>query len=164
MNIAHRIKKITSNGLFHRENVGWLFVAPALIVLILVLAYPIAHVIKLSFYKVNLDFSLDFVGIDNFIKALNDKWFFNSIANSFVYTIACVLITQTIGLLISLALNSSNFRFKKLFHMIFLIPWTLSFVVVGTVWKWIFNGSFGAINAILINLNLISENITFFLM
>lgn len=28
MNIAHRIKKITSNGLFHRENVGWLFVAP----------------------------------------------------------------------------------------------------------------------------------------
>jgi multiple sugar transport system permease protein len=146
----------------NKESLGWVFIAPSLILFMIALGYPIFYAIRLSFFHVSLDFSQTFVGFDNFLKAFSDKWFWNTIEKTFTYTFSSVFITVLLGLLISLALNNDWLKVKSIFHMIFLVPWTLSFVVTGSIWRWIMNASYGILNSILRSINLIEENISFF--
>ncbi len=147
--------------LFKGNRLGWVFVAPSLILFIITLGYPIYYAIRLSFFEVSLNFSETFVGLDNFITAFKDRWFWNSVKNTFIYTVSSVSITVLVGLLIALALSRPWLRCRAVFHLLFLVPWTLSYVVVGSVWRWILNASYGVINAILQLLHITEANISF---
>lgn len=159
MNIRSKSHKFS--GLFKGDRLGWVFVAPSLILFAIVLGYPILYAIRLSFYNVSLDFSEKFIGFGNFFRAFNDVWFWNSVEKTFLYTFFCVFIALLIGLLSALALNSYWLKGKAFFHLMILIPWTLSFVVTGAVWRWLLNSSYGVVNAILQDLGIITSNISF---
>ncbi len=154
-------KKTVFSVIFGGERLGWLFVLPSLILFMITLGYPILYAIKLSFFDVALDYSEKFVGLNNFANILKDKWFWNSLKITLIYTFFSVSLTLLIGLAIATALNAPWLKFRKGFHMLFLVPWTLSYVVIGTLWRWILNSSYGVVNAILQALNLTSQNVSF---
>jgi multiple sugar transport system permease protein len=141
---------------------GWMFVLPALLLLIIVLIFPIVYAIRLSFFKVSLDFSQTFIGIKNFTDAFKDPYFVNSVKITFIYTIASVLISLFIGMIVALILNTNWIKGTRLLNLIFLIPWTISYVATGATWKWILNAQYGVFNVLLRQLGLITANISFF--
>lgn len=155
-------KPFTFSQIFRGNRLGWVFVAPSLILFFITLAYPIFYATRMSFFSVSLDFSQTFSGLANFIEAFKDKWFWNSMKNTMIYTFSSVPLTLLFGLLIAVALNSPWLKkCRSIFHLLFLVPWTLSYVVIGTVWRWILNSSYGVVNAILQNLHITTENLSF---
>jgi multiple sugar transport system permease protein len=124
------------------------------------------YAIRLSFFKVSLDFSQTFIGIKNFTDAFKDPYFVNSVKITFIYTIASVLISLFIGIfigmIVALILNTNWIKGTRLLNLIFLIPWTISYVATGATWKWILNAQYGVFNVLLRQLGLITANISFF--
>ena len=157
-------KKKRARNFFASDQVGWLFILPSLLLFILVLAFPIGYAVRLSFFKVSIDMNQQFTGLSNYLQALQDQYFWNSIKNTLVYSFFSVFLSVVLGLLLALSLNSNwiHDKVRSLLHMLFLVPWTLSFVVTGSMWKWILNAPYGVFNAILRSLHLINENLSFF--
>jgi multiple sugar transport system permease protein len=141
---------------------GWLFIFPALLLLLAVLIFPILYAIRLSFFDVSLDFSQTFVGLENFINAFTDPFFGNSIKITFIYTFTSVLISLFLGMIVALILNTNWIKGKHFLNLIFLIPWTISYVATGATWKWILNAQYGIFNVLLRQLGVITANISFF--
>lgn len=141
---------------------GWIFVMPALLLLGVVLIFPIVYAIRLSLFNVSLDFSQTFIGFKNFIDAFKDEYFWNSMKITFIYTFASVFISLAMGMVIALILNANWIKGKHLLNLVFLIPWTISYVATGATWKWILNAQYGVLNVLLRQLGLTSANISFF--
>jgi multiple sugar transport system permease protein len=116
----------------------------------------------MSFFNVSLDFTQTFVGIQNYSNEFKDPYFGNSIEITFIYTISSVLISLIFGMIVALILNANWIKGKHILNLIFLIPWTISFVVTATTWKWILNAQYGIFNVIFRELGLITANISFF--
>lgn len=146
--------------LFRGDRMGWLFAMPSLVLFMVVLAFPIVYAIGLSVFDISLDFSMKFAGLNNYVRAFSDQYFVASVGRTVLYTLASVAISVALGLAIALALNASWLKAKSLLQLLFLVPWTLSYVVTGVAWKWILNSSYGVLNGFLRSLNLISENMT----
>ena len=139
---------------------GLLFVAPSLLLFALVLGFPIVYAAGLAFYKVQPDFSRVWVGADNFRVALASHHFWNAAVNTGVYTALSVVLHLVVGVGLALMLNSPLVKGRFLFRIAFLLPWTLSFVVTGVTWRWIFNAEYGVLNAVLRHAGLLTQNIT----
>ena len=99
-----------------RRNVGILFVAPALIYMIVFVGYPIVNNIILSFQDVNLRTLLSpdkpFVALNNYIQIFKDAVFRTSLWNTFVFTMGSLVFQFLIGLLLALFFTQ-DFKFAK---------------------------------------------------
>ena len=150
-----------SSTLETRERrTGWLLLAPALILLALVYAYPIARSLWLSLFNQNLGTELQpvFTGLDNYVRMSGDGRFWQSLLNTSVFTVASVLIELVIGMGIALVLNQS-FPGRGAIRTIAILPWALPTALIGTTWAWIFNDQAGIVNDILLRLGLIETGI-----
>ena len=89
------------------QRTGWLLVIPALLVLLLVYAYPIARSLWLSLFTQNLGTQLQpvFSGLDNYGRMVQDGRFWQSIANTTVFTISSLILELILGMCIALVLN-----------------------------------------------------------
>lgn len=134
----------------------YLFIAPAAIVILLLVVYPIANGLFISTYDTNLVNKWDFVGAKHYLRALTDKEFLSSILKTFQFTFFVVLGHFVIGFLCANILNR-DIKFKTVFRGILILPWLFPDVVVALLWKWIFNTSNGILNALLDAAGLISE-------
>lgn len=97
----------------------------------------------------------DFVGFENYVNlfsGLLKARFRQSLVNTFFFTIFFIIGCISLGLLFAILLDQS-IRFEGFFRIIFLYPMSLSFIVTGTVWRWLFNPG-GGLNRLpeLINL------------
>lgn len=140
------------------QRTGWILVIPALLVLLLVYAYPIGRSFWLSLFTQNLGTELQpvFSGIDNYGRMVQDGRFWQSIINTTVFTLSSLIIELIIGMGIALVLNRA-FRGRGIVRTIAIIPWALPTALIATTWAWIFNAEFGVWNDILMRLNIIPE-------
>jgi multiple sugar transport system permease protein len=138
-----------------------LLVLPAIILLLLVFAYPIGRAFWLSFFTQNLGTQLrsEFSGFDNYVRMMGDGRFWRSMWNTTIFTTASVLLELVLGMAIALVLNQS-FRGRGIVRTITLIPWALPTALMGLAWAWIFNDQFGVVNDILRRLGVIDQGIT----
>jgi len=92
-------------------KLGFLYVLPALLLIILVAFWPIIRTFYLSLFNLNLKFHLAtrFVGFKNYIRLLSEDRFWNDTKVIFLFTIVSVSLELFFGLLIALAINK---RFK----------------------------------------------------
>lgn len=128
-----------------------LFVAPALLVMALLIGWPIIYALFLSFQKLTAtggQMSYEFVGLANYLRFLEDTRLHQTLLQTLVYTALRVGGAMSIALGLALLLNQV-FWGVGLLKRLFLIPWALSYVVNALVWGWIFHGSSGALNALL---------------
>lgn len=145
---------------FKGDRAGLLFVAPALVVFLVVLSFPIGYAGYLSFFKVKPDFSLVFNGLANFGRILDDPHFWNALKNTAIYTAGSVALHLLIGLFLALALNNPWLKGRLLFRIAFFIPWSISFVVTAVTWRWVLNAQFGILNAFLRCIGVLNENVS----
>ena len=142
------------------QRTGWILVAPALLLLLLVFAYPIARSLWQSLFIRNLGTELQpvFSGLTNYGRMAGDGRFWQSLWNTSVFTTASVLIELTLGMVVALVLNRS-FPGRGLVRTIAILPWALPTALIALGWAWIFNDQFGIVNDILLRLGLIDTGI-----
>ncbi|MCG7406536.1 sugar ABC transporter permease [Paenibacillus sp. ACRRX] len=138
-------------------SVAWLFMTPGLILLALFVFWPIIYSVPLALTNYSVIGKTEFVGLDNFVKALQDKSFITSLLNSLLYVIVVPFI-QIISILMAILVNS-NVKGIKLFRTAYYIPVVTSMVAVALIWGWLLNQN-GVINYVLTNVGLMKEPIT----
>lgn len=151
---------ISSKPSAQRALEGWLLVAPALLLLALVFAYPIARAFWLSLFTKNLGTQLQpiFAELHNFSRMAGDGRFWQSLQNTGIFTLLSVTLEMLLGTAIALVLNQS-FRGRGALRAIVLLPWALPTAVMALAWTWIFNDQYGVLNDSLMRLELVQTNI-----
>ena len=144
-----------------RRRTGLWLAAPALIVLLAVLAYPIADALILSVSKVTFaagGITRDPVGLANYERLIADPTFALALRNSLWFTGVEVIAVVGLGLVVALLLNTPSGR-HPLFPIVLLVPWALAPVANAVLWKWIYNANYGILNAILLQLGLADRKV-----
>jgi multiple sugar transport system permease protein/raffinose/stachyose/melibiose transport system permease protein len=90
----------------------------------------------------------EFIGLDNFSRLLSDPNFVRSFENTAVWLIVAVTVPTILGLLLAVLLDRP-LRGSRLYKSAFYLPITLSLVVVGQVWTWIYQPNWGLLNTVL---------------
>ncbi len=135
-------------------------VAPALLLLLLVYAYPILRSFWLSLFTKNLGTQLEpiFSGLNNYERMMGDGRFWQSLWNTILFTSASVFLELVFGMAIALILHQA-FKGRSLVRTAALLPWALPTALIGLAWTWIFNDQFGVWNDILLRLNIIQAGV-----
>jgi ABC-type sugar transport system permease subunit len=122
-------------------------VLPALAVLALILALPIAASLALSLMDADTaDFRFGvFVGLDNYRTLFADPVFALALRNSIYWMVVEVAVVVVVALWFALLLNHPMGRWS-VFRIILLVPWALAPVANAVLWKWIYNSSYGILN------------------
>jgi trehalose/maltose transport system permease protein len=143
-----------------RVRSAWLFMAPMLLVLVLVAGWPLLRTIWFGFTDASLSDmgAAEFVGLINYSYLLQDPDWWNAVWNTFVFAAVSVTLETILGLGIALALDA-HFRGRGLLRAAVLIPWAIPTVVSAQMWAWMFNDVFGVINYALLALGVIDEPI-----
>lgn len=136
--------------------------SPTILLLLVFIAYPLINTFLLAFqrYKLTAMKDVGFNGLENFRSIVSDIYFTQILRNSFVFTFATVAIQFLLGLTLALAL-SRPFKGRNIYQAIVFLPWSLSALVIGFTFRWLFNAEFGPVNDILLRLGLIQERISF---
>lgn len=142
------------------QNTGWLMLAPALLLLLVVFAYPILRSFWLSAFTQNLGTQLQpvFSGIDNYMRMVGDGRFWQSLWNTITFTCVSVVLELIFGMAIALILNPT-YKGRALVRTVALLPWALPTALLGLAWTWIFNDQFGVWNDILMRLGIIQTGV-----
>jgi multiple sugar transport system permease protein len=142
------------------QRTGWLFLLPALLLLLFVFGYPIVRAFWLSLFTKNLGTELQpvFSGLYNYVRMAGDGRFWQSFWTTTVFTTVAVVSELLLGLGIALVLNH-KFRGRGFVRTTAILPWALPTALIGLAWAWIFNDQFGVVNDILLRLGLIKTGI-----
>jgi multiple sugar transport system permease protein len=140
-----------------RALLPYLFVAPAVITLLVLVAYPIVRVIGISFHHVELtNPTAQFVGLQNYAEVIHGNLFWIALQNSAVFTIFSVVLHLCFGLGLALLLNRRfNPTLRTIFRGIFILPWLFIPVIVAIIWALILHPA-GAVNSTLRSLGLMT--------
>ncbi len=144
-----------------RIRMGIWFSAPAVIVLLTVLAYPILASWVLSFLRVYFagqGLSFRFYGLTNYTELLTNQLFREALLRSIYFTLVEVIVVTFLALIVALLLNHPLGR-HAFFRVVLLVPWALAPVANAVLWKWIYNANYGILNQALIGLGIIDRNI-----
>jgi multiple sugar transport system permease protein len=127
----------------------YLYIAPALLVMLLVIAYPVWFTIQLSFEKTSPSLSMaeqTFTGFDNYLTILRSQSFRDVTVNTIIWTVFSTLFSFLIGLGCALSLNRA-FLGRGVLRAILLVPYVISAVAASYVWRWLYHSDFGVIGA-----------------
>ncbi|MFD4976075.1 carbohydrate ABC transporter permease [Streptomyces sp. NPDC058424] len=132
----------------------WLLLAPCLLVLALVMAYPLARLVTLSFQKFGQPQlwgfqSAEWVGFSNFTNVLGDGEFWAVVLRTIVFAVGCVVLTMVSGMAIALLLQRVSGWLKVLINIVLVASWGMPVIVATTVFKWLFDSDYGVLNALL---------------
>jgi multiple sugar transport system permease protein len=145
--------------LLQDRTLGYLFLLPAVLVIVGLVAYPFASAIVMTFQAKTAGAPGRFIGLDNYRELFNSEQFLRTVVNTAVYTAVGVGLKFFLGLSMALVLNQERFC-NNLFRSFLLIPWAIPTVMSALNWRWIFDDASGLINNILVRLNLIEETIS----
>ncbi|MCQ2005724.1 carbohydrate ABC transporter permease [Rhizobium sp. NRK18] len=126
---------------------AWMLLLPALIYVLIIVAYPLIDTIKLSFTDASLKRTYDWVGFENFTKIFR-RGFSDIIVRTFVWTFFSVLFKMIIGTCAAVLLNAAV-PGRTLFRVLTMPPWIVPMAIGIFMWGWMYNGQFGMISGLL---------------
>jgi ABC-type sugar transport system permease subunit len=138
------------------RRLGYTLVAPVVVVLLAITAYPLFYNLWNSFHHVNyLDiFNFGtFAGFSNYARLFSSDQFVPALVRTIGFTAVSVIVETLVGLGIALALNRS-FRGRGIVRAAVFIPWAVPTVVSAELWKTMFDPQSGFVNYILAHLHL----------
>ncbi len=122
---------------------------PAFIIFSSVVVFPTIYSFYLSFFSWNGIGPKTFIGLGNYINLITvDPVFLTALKNNLIWIVLTVCFTVTVSLFLAVVLNR-HFKGRVIYRAIFYIPYMLSWVVVGVIWKWMYNPNMGFINEFL---------------
>jgi multiple sugar transport system permease protein len=137
-----------------KSNTGFLFALPALIVLMMLIAYPVTYTGILSVTNQQEEF----VGLQNFRDVLRPRVTTQALWNTLWWVFGSIFFQVIFGVAAAILLNQ-NFRGRAVVRSIALIPWVVPGIVAATTWAWMFHTEFGIINYMLTGAGVLEEPI-----
>ena len=135
------------------QRLNWFYV-PAVVLMILFIAYPLGNAIYLSFFKWNgYSVKKDFIGVQNYISMFNDKTFVSSLKNTLLYGFVCTFLQQVIGLAMAVFLNT-KFKGRGIARTVIYMPAMVSGLVMGYIMYFFFQTKGGVMNDIISSMGL----------
>ena len=130
------------------KTLAVLLLAPAFLLLALIVVYPIGKLIWNSFYDLRLSGgtgAIKFIGLQNYIDVLHDKDFWNAAKNTLLITLITVPGALVVGLGLAML---ANLPFKRRWpvRLALLLPWALPLAFVGLIFAWFFHTEYGVVN------------------
>ncbi len=155
-----------------KTKTAWLFVAPMIIVLVLIALWPLCRTIWFSFTDANINDleAAKWVGFENYYgeyglfgnpNYLTGFWKSDwgvSILNTLRFSVVSVTIETILGLAVALLLHQ-EFKGRSWVRAAVLVPWAIPTIVSAKMWGWMLHDQFGVINHWLLKLGIINQNI-----
>jgi len=140
----------------------YLLVAPALLTVLTVVFIPVVNAVSMSFqsYDLRRPSRIGFIGLGNYAEVLSDPLFWQSVWKTVVWVGVGVGFQFLFGFILALLLNRRFFG-RGIVRSISLIPWVTPGVLIGLMWRWIYDGSYGVLNDILLRLGIIRDYVPF---
>lgn len=150
---AHHARRAAAARLGHERLPGegpWriLTLSPALLIFALFTILPIGTLILMAVHQVNWVDGQSvwaFVGLDNFKALASDGLFRAGVVNTLIFAVSAVGIQMILGFVLALLVSDIKLG-KTLYRTIFLLPILVPGIVIGAIWKLMYNFDFGIIN------------------
>jgi multiple sugar transport system permease protein len=150
---AHAAARRRRRGAFRTYLPAYLFLLPNFLGVLIFIAFPVFFALYMSFQEWNGANPPHFIGLGNFQDLLADPVFWQSVGNTFVYTLLTVPIGVAFSLGVAVLLNQSV-RGLAFFRAAMFVPVVTSALAVAVIWKWIYDYDNGLINDLLSVVNL----------
>jgi multiple sugar transport system permease protein len=131
-------------------RLGWLLVAPAVVAMLVVTAWPVLYACWLSLFRYDLRFpdQRAFVGLDNYLSVLSSEVWWQSLGNTLIITVGSVAVELLLGFALALLMHRALFG-RRTVRTAILIPYGIITVVAALAWKFAFDPTTGFVNALL---------------
>lgn len=141
--------------------IGALYLAPAVIFVLVFTVFPLSQMIWMSFHNWSLIEPAKWIGLANFTRAYNDRQFWISLAFTLKYTLYLTPVLMIGGYLIAL-LVARNTLLRRFTRTVVFLPVVIGLGVSSLLWYWLFSYNFGLINRLLVDLGIVAEPIVWF--
>jgi len=140
--------------------IGFGLILPSLLIILGISLQPILSTLYLSVFESSRGINVErtFVGFGNYIALLSDPVFWVTIGRTLYFTLVSVGLELILGLAIAQLIHSHPPGWQFL-RTSLIIPWAVPTIVNGTMWRWIYNADYGALNGLLLQLGLIDKYI-----
>ncbi|MCG3207663.1 MAG: Trehalose transport system permease protein SugA [Anaerolineae bacterium] len=141
-----------------QRGLGLLLTLPAMLAIFGMVFIPFISSLILSLQRRDVGRpQLDgFVGLENYLKLLQDERFLNSLRVTLTFSLTSVIFELILGITIALVLNE-QFKGRGFVRGLIILPWALPSIVNAAMWQWIYNADYGALNALLTQLGLTDQ-------
>lgn len=152
-----------SRSRFWKDLTPYYLIAPAIIIIVLVMIIPILNAVRISMTDATLlNYNrAEFVGLRNYSDFIQTDAFLTVMKVTLVYVVGSVILTYGVGLLAASLLNSVS-RFNYMYRALAILPWAVPQVVLVLLWQYMLNPQFGVFNFFLHELGFISRNFSWF--
>lgn len=129
-----------------QTRLAWLLLAPTLIIIGIVAAWPLVDTVYLSFTDSNLTSVTppQFIGLQNYQRLIHDTIWWSSVVNTLVFWVITVIVEMILGTVIALVINS-QFKGRGMMRAAMLVPWAIPTVISAQMWKWMYNDVYGVV-------------------
>jgi ABC-type sugar transport system permease subunit len=138
------------------RRLGITLVMPSLLIVFGFLLFPFLYSLVLSLmnYDLSRPQGNGFIGLQNFFRLTQDKYFLNSAVVTLLFAFISVILELVLGVAIALVMNQ-EFKGRGILRALIIIPWALPSIVNASMWSWILNANYGALNALLTQLGIL---------
>jgi len=123
---------------------AWLLVGPAMLFILVIVAWPLAETVRLSFTNAGLG-GEEYVGLENYEKLVESRKFHQTITRTFYWMFLSVILKLIMGLIGAVLLNAAV-PGKALFRVLVMPPWVIPIAIGCIGWLWLYNGYFGILS------------------
>ncbi|PVA06750.1 carbohydrate ABC transporter permease [Thalassorhabdomicrobium marinisediminis] len=131
---------------------GWLLVGPAMLFIAVIVAWPLAETIRLSFMEAGLG-GEEYVGLANYQDLVESRKFHQTIVRTFYWMFLSVALKLILGL-IGAALLNAAVPGRALFRVLVMPPWIIPMAIGMIGWLWLYNGYFGVLSGTMMKLGI----------
>lgn len=147
------VRERQRNGKLVNKIFPYCMTAPAIILFILFVIAPFIYGLYTSFFQWDGLSEMKYIGTQNYSFVFQDKNYWSALGNTFKYALVVTILKNGLGLALAL-LIVKQVRGKGLFRTSLYMPVTFSYVVIGVLWTWIYNPTFGILNSFLTKIGL----------
>lgn len=138
------------------SRLPWVLLAPATLLLLVVLGYPIVRMVTLSLQEAKLRNIVrgdtTWNNFENYQNIFADPDFWSVVLRTIVFAAACVAATMLLGTLVALLLKRLGTRMRLLVSIGLLMAWSTPVVTATQVWQWLFDTQYGIVNWALVSI------------
>ncbi|MDE9449230.1 sugar ABC transporter permease [Aliiroseovarius sp. Z3] len=131
---------------------AWLLVGPAMIFIAVIVAWPLAETIRLSFMEAGLG-GEKFIGLENYQDLAESRKFHQTIVRTFYWMFLSVGLKLVLGLIGATLLNAA-IPGRALFRVLVMPPWVIPIAIGCIGWLWLYNGYFGVLSGVMMHLGI----------
>jgi ABC-type sugar transport system permease subunit len=148
--LARSRSRVASGRPWPQAWVAAAFIAPAALVILLVVVVPLGRALWMSLFDIRLTRPghEPFVGLGNYVEQLTSGDFWASTGRALYFTVVSTALELGLGMGLALLMDQP-LRFRWLLRTLIILPWALPTIVNALMWRWIDNAEYGALNAVL---------------